>query len=451
MLGSMPPKQLNHAQTIEKWIFICWLTLTGFLLAAGFFWGSWAWWLCAALFLVYLSWWSLRLILLYRWLKDRTQHLSAPKVSGLLKSPVDQLLHERQQTERIHDKNKELIRQFRTMVEALPYATLLINKTVTIKYLNERAEQMFGLSQSDVGQPLAHVFGQSDVLQLFDTDYFTSEKAAKEGLKMAHPTAANRLIKVRLIKANQHRSLLLAHDISAMEALQKSRKNFMANASHELRTPLTVITGYLEFLQNHSKDVPSIKQAVDQAYDQSQRMSQIIADMLTLSRIEHDSVLAGEDEQIDMPGLLNRLFRDVRHGVDARQHHFSAQIDSTLWLKGNASEITGVCLNLLHNAVLHTPPGTHIELHWFDRSGRACLQVKDNGPGIAAKHLPHVTERFYRVADSARQQQGSTGLGLAIVKHIGLKHSAELHIDSAPDKGSCFTMLFPLNRSLVNR
>lgn len=435
----------------EKWIFSGLVVVCTTAIISGFWFGVWFWFVAGAVLLIYLAWWLSRLIRLYRWFQHSEQRLEPPNMFGILVAPVNRLVQERQKAKAVHDNNKELIQQFRTMVEALPYATVLVNKSLMIKYVNERAEQMFGLSQSDVNKNLQQVFADSKIMRLFDERLFTPDKAAKEGLKMAQPTAPEHLIKVRLIAVNRYRTLLLAHDISAMEALQKSRKNFMANASHELRTPLTVITGYLEFLQNHSKDVPSIKQAVDQAYDQSQRMSQIIADMLTLSRIEHDSVLAGEDEQIDMPGLLNRLFRDVRHGVDAKQHHFSAQIDSTLWLKGNASEITGVCLNLLHNAVLHTPPGTHIELHWFDRSGRACLQVKDNGPGIAAKHLPHVTERFYRVADSARQQQGSTGLGLAIVKHIGLKHSAELHIDSTPDKGSCFTMLFPLNRSLVNR
>jgi two-component system phosphate regulon sensor histidine kinase PhoR len=310
---------------------------------------------------------------------------------------------------------------------------------------------MFGLSQTDVGKTLQQVFADSEVMRLFDSHVFSAENAAKDGIKIAQPTAPERLIKARLIDANRHRSLLLAHDVSALEALQKSRKNFMANASHELRTPLTVITGYLEYLQNHSADLPQLKQAIEQAYEQSQRMSQIIADMLALSRIEHDTVMAGDEEMIDMPALLNRLFNDVRHGTDARQHHFKAQIDSDLWLKGNTSEITGVCLNLLHNAVLHTPPGTEIQLCWYQQSEQACLLVQDNGPGIAAKHLPHVTERFYRVTHSVKQKQVSTGLGLAIVKHIGLKHGAELNIDSQLKSGSCFRMLFPKNRTELRR
>ncbi len=438
-------KRLEQNQ--EKWIFWAIVLLCLALLIAGFWLGFWVWLAAVAIAALYIIWWLGRLVQLYRWFKQDDLRLTPPRVFGLLHYPVQKLVKERRQAKHIQENNKELIQQFRTMVEALPYATILVNKSLSIKYLNERAEHMFGLSQADLGKSLQQVFATSHVLRLFDAEHFDPEKAAKKGLKIAQPTAPERLIKVRLISANRYRYLLLAHDISTMEALQKSRKNFMANASHELRTPLTVITGYLEYLQNHSADLPQHRQAIKQAYEQSQRMSQIIADMLTLSRIEHDTVMTGAEEVIDMPQLLNRLFNDVRHGSDAREHHFKAQIDSGLKLKGNASEITGVCLNLLHNAVLHTPPGTVVQLHWFNESGQACLMVKDNGPGISAKHLPHVTERFYRVTHSMKQHKDSTGLGLAIVKHIGLKHGAEFSIDSKRHEGSCFRMLFPVNRT----
>jgi two-component system phosphate regulon sensor histidine kinase PhoR len=434
---------LRQEKSVFGMVVITCLLLTLF----GYWFSQWLWLGAVAVLSGYLFWWFQRMLQLYQWLKQDHLSLSPPDTFGLLQSPVRRLVKERQQAKRIQDNNKELIQQFRTMVEALPYATILVNKSLTIKYLNDHAQQIFGLSSSDVGKSLQQVFNDSEVMHLFDDKYFTREKAAKEGLKMPQPTAPQRLIKTRLINANRYRYLLLAHDVSAMEALQKSRKNFMANASHELRTPLTVITGYLEYLKDHSADLPQLKQAIEQAYDQSQRMSQIIADMLALSRIEHAAVMTGDEELIDMPRLLNRLFNDVKHGADARRHHFKAQIDSNLWLKGNLSEITGVCLNLLHNAVLHTPPGTEVQLHWFNQSGQACLQVKDNGPGIAAKHLPHLTERFYRVTHSDKQKQDSTGLGLAIVKHIGLKHGAELTIDSEANQGSCFCMMFPVSRS----
>lgn len=431
----------------EKSVFWVVVIICLLLTLFGYWFNQWVWLGAVAVLSGYLFWWFLRLLQLYQWLKQDQLSLSPPDTFGLLQSPVHRLIKERQQAKRIQENNKELIQQFRTMVEALPYATVLLNKSLIIKYQNEHAQQIFGLSASDVGKSLQQVFHGSEVMQLFDEKYFTPEKAAKEGLKMPQPGAPERFIQTRLIDANRYRFLLLAHDVSAMEALQKSRKNFMANASHELRTPLTVITGYLEYLQEHSAELPHFSRAVSQAYEQSQRMSQIIADMLTLSRIEHDTVMSEDEEVIDMPQLLNRLFNDVKHGSDAKQHQFRAQIDSDLRLKGNQSDLTGVCLNLLHNAVLHTPPGTTVRLHWFNQSGQACLQVKDNGPGIAAKHLPHVTERFYRVTHSDKQKQDSTGLGLAIVKHIGLKHGAELTIDSRPGEGSCFSMLFPANRS----
>src|SRR5690554_3121843 len=280
----------------EKWLFLVIILLCLVLLFAGYWLGFWTWLIALTLLVVYVIWWLGRLIRLYRWFKQDDMRLVPPKVFGLLILPVQRLVKERQQAQLIQSNNKELIQQFRTMVEALPYATVLLNKSLVIKYLNERAEQMFGLSQLDMGKSLQQVFGDSEVMCLFDDKLFTPEKAAKDGLKMPQPTAPERLIKTRLIDANRYRYLLLAHDVSAMEALQKSRKNFMANASHELRTPLTVITGYLEFLQNHNTDSSQSNRAIQQAYEQSQRMAQIIADMLTLSRIEHDTVMANDEE-----------------------------------------------------------------------------------------------------------------------------------------------------------
>lgn len=426
------------------WVFILLLVLA---LCSVLFIGYWGWLAAVLVVIFYVISWFIRLRRLYCWYRQGSSLQNLPTSFGVLTLLVKQRIREKNKAEKIKSNNKELIQQFRTMVEALPYATLLLNKELKIKYINERAEYLFGVSQADIGQSLQQVFADSPILELFDDNLISKEQAAKEGLKMAHHTDPERLIKTRLIKANRYRMLLLAHDISAMEALQQSRKAFIANASHELRTPLTVISGYLEHLQGRSQDMPEFRDAITQAYEQTKRMAQIIGDMLELSRIEHDRVVSGDEEIIDMPQLLNNLFNDLKHSVDAQGHELSAQIDSQLDLKGNPSEITSVCLNLLHNAILHTPENSHIRLQWSRQNGQAQIEVKDNGGGIDNKHLPHLTERFYRITPSSKQKQDSTGLGLAIVKHIGLKHDAELNIESQKGKGSCFRMIFPANRT----
>ncbi len=439
-------KAQTSARRYELILFIAFTAL--FVAAIGYavYFGFWGWLASLVILLTYAGWWLVRLMRLYHWYRQGSSLQILPNCQGILTLLVKQMVREKRNAERIEVNNKELIQQFRAMVEALPYATLLMNKNLEIKYINERAQQLFDVSQADVGKPLQQVFAGSPVLTLFDEAVISKQQAAKEGFKMAHPMAPERLIKTRLIKANRYRLLLLAHDVSAMEALQQSRKTFIANASHELRTPLTVISGYLEFLQDHNQNKPPLSEAIGQAYEQTKRMSQIIGDMLELSRIEHDQVVSDDEEIINMPELLNHLFKDFRYSADAQNHELSAQIDSTLHLKGSPSEMTSVCLNLLHNAVLHTPADTHIQLHWFEENNQAQLQVRDNGRGIAAEHVPHLTERFYRITQSAIQQQGSTGLGLAIVKHIGIKNGATFHIDSELGQGSCFRMVFPTNR-----
>jgi len=268
-------------------------------------------------------------------------------------------------------------------------------------------------------------------------------------VKLPHGKYNDKSIQIRLIKINKERSLMVARDISAQEALQKSRKAFVANASHELRTPLTVISGYLEMLQSSDDIGAEWTDAIDQAKDQANRMSKIIADMLKLSKIEHDRVIESDEKEIAMPELLNGLYNDIKSSVDAQDHRLSAEINSDLSIKGDESEITSICLNLMHNAIIHTPAGTAVEIQWFERAGEAHFWVSDDGPGIDTRHIPHLTERFYRVDNSKDRNQQSTGLGLAIVKHICLKHGAELEIESEPGQGTRFKVVFPKHRTLI--
>ncbi len=137
------------------------------------------------------------------------------------------------------------------------------------------------------------------------------------------------------------------------------------------------------------------------------------------------------------------MFNDVKNSSHATKHQFTAQINSELLLEGNEAEITSVCLNLMRNAVIHTRKGTHVHVRWFkDAADQPNLWITDDGDGIDSKHIPHLTERFYRVDNSRDKNIQSTGLGLAIVKHICLKHQATFDIESKPGKGTTFKIKF---------
>jgi two-component system phosphate regulon sensor histidine kinase PhoR len=126
-----------------------------------------------------------------------------------------------------------------------------------------------------------------------------------------------------------------------------------------------------------------------------------------------------------------------------REHAIALRADPDVFILGSDSELRSAFSNLVLNAVRHTPHRTRIHITWGAREGGAALTVRDDGPGIPARHIPRLTERFYRVDDSRSRETGGTGLGLAIVKHVLERHDAELRIESAVGKGSRFTCVFP--------
>jgi len=240
---------------------------------------------------------------------------------------------------------------------------------------------------------------------------------------------------------------LIARDISERVHLQQMRKNFIANASHELRTPLTVIAGYLEIMQADQTLPKTLMPAVESATTQSTRMQRIIEDLLTLSRLENSELSEDKTEVLDVSEIIKNIC-DNEKTLDNNHHSVNLNpLDINLKIKGIQSEIVSVCSNLIHNAFRYTPENSEITVIWKRTAmGEACFCVEDKGQGIAAEHLSHLTERFYRVDKGRSQETGGTGLGLAIVQHIVQRHGGQLDIQSTVGKGSTFTACFPAER-----
>ncbi|MEZ5472661.1 MAG: phosphate regulon sensor histidine kinase PhoR [Marinicella sp.] len=420
------------------------ITIIIFLILAvisGFITHHWAWsffvWL-----LVYTAWKIIEFKTFYDWYMKGASRNHVPLNYGVFEAITCKVINNKTQTKEAQRKNKYLLQQFVTTAQALPFATILLNERFEIQWVNHIAQEILSINETDLHSKIDNIIRQPEFVQMLN------ERAKDQEIKIPHGKLNDKSIQVRLIKINKNRYLMVARDISAQEALQKSRKAFVANASHELRTPLTVISGYLEMLQASDQIGEEWTEAIDQAKDQANRMSKIINDMLKLSKIEHDRVIESEDREVSMPELLNGLYNDIKNSTDAKSHRMSAEIDSGLMVRGDASEITSVCLNLMHNAIIHTPAGTTIQIKWFLHNNEASFWVIDDGPGIDAKHIPHLTERFYRVDNSKIKNTQSTGLGLAIVKHICLKHSARFEIESEQGKGTTFKVIFPAFRTV---
>lgn len=247
--------------------------------------------------------------------------------------------------------------------------------------------------------------------------------------------------------------VLFLRDLTEARRLEAMRVDFVANASHELRTPLAALLGFIETLQGPARDDSRAReQFLGIMRTQAQRMTRLIDDLLSLSRIElHEHVvptrvvdfgrIAGQ--MVDMQAPLAQE-RGIALSVERPQ--------GPLPVLGDRDELLRVVENLVENALKYGGSGglVVVSLHRVEgpegRGGRIELWVRDEGPGIPAEHIPRLTERFYRVDTASSRQQGGTGLGLAIVKHTLNRHRGKLVIESEPGRGTLVRVSLPEHR-----
>ena len=333
---------------------------------------------------------------------------------------------------------------WRAAAAALPDAVVVVERnSQRILWFNEAATRLLGLrTPADVDQPIGERLRPLPIAH-----WLSSGRNAEPLADVASPLSEDLRLNLRLIPYSDELWLLVARDVSKLMRLEQMRRDFVANVSHELRTPLTVVHGYLELLDESMLDgseQPQWGPMLEEMRRQSGRMTQLVEDLLTLSRLESRDVLA--DEDVSMQSMLQTLRSEAaalsqgRHEIDVSD---TAQVD--LW--GSQKELHSAFSNLVSNAVRYTAAGGRIAIGFErDAGGGATLSVRDSGYGIPAAHLPRITERFYRVSTSRSRESGGTGLGLSIVKHVLNLHQAVLEIESEVGRGSCFACHFGPDR-----
>jgi len=261
------------------------------------------------------------------------------------------------------------------------------------------------------------------------------------------PADRARILSLKVVQPDDDSGqyLLVAREITRQYHLDMTKRDFVANISHELRTPLTVISGLAEQLGLDSRDCPGQQRPAQLMQQQVQRMNEMITDLLILSRLEMQQE-AGNDGIVDVADMLETIVEEARALSGSARHVVLPEIESSACLLGDSRELRTAFTNLVTNAVRHTPPRSDVRVRWCLHGDGASFSVTDSGAGIAARHLPRLTERFYRVDPSRSRDTGGSGLGLAIVKHILDRHDAKLEISSKVGGGSTFTCLFPPQR-----
>jgi len=332
--------------------------------------------------------------------------------------------------------------RFVSGAEALPEGVVVLDASNRIQWANPRAEAHLGVDlRQDGGAPIVNIVRQPAFVQyLAGGDY--SEPVVIESQREAGVT-----LSIQIVPFGVEEKLLMSRDITRLEAVAQLRRDFIANVSHELKTPLTVLTGFLETITDLKLEPKQRQRYVALMTEQAQNMQRLIDDLLTLSALESEHSVLQEGEFAIVP-LLLEISSDAK-ALSGARHEVTLDIQQPANVVGSRDELASAFGNLVSNAVRYTPDGGRIALEWRLTPAGGEFSVSDTGIGIAAEHIPRLTERFYRVDRSRSRATGGTGLGLAIVKHVLIRHQAELVIESAPAQGSRFIVRLPARRIRV--
>ena len=386
------------------------------------------------------SLWSLvSLYQIQSWLHSR-QRRPPPEDRGVW-SDISTHVYQRLRAERSRKRRLiALLRAFREAAAALPDGVIVLTRGRSIVWFNEAASKLLGLSAPRDRR--AHV---DAFLPTLAQAWIAQEPAQEPLREVAAPRNESQRLSFRLIPYSHEHMLLVVRDVTPLARLEQVRRDFVANVSHELRTPLTVLHGYLEMLEPET--APQLAPILADLRSQSRRMTQIVEDLLTLSRLEAQQQPA--DERVPMRALLSTLKREAE-GLSQGRHSITLVRNCEQDLLGSIDYLQSAFSNLISNAVRYTPAGGRIEISWQSTSDDgARFAVADTGVGIPAEHLPRISERFYRVSTSRSRETGGTGLGLSIVKHVLQLHAAPLEIESEVGVGSTFSSVFGRERLLA--
>ena len=413
------------------------LLLVGVCLLLGLATGEYAWTLLLGL-AGYLGWHLQQLLRLHKWLRTRQGDEAPPDGYGLWGEVFDSIYHLQRRDQKVRGRLQAVIDRVQESTAALKDAVIMLDRDGNLEWWNIAAEKLLGLkTPQDSGQQITNLVRDPRFIEYFENHSYN------EPLELPSPVSDRVRLQFHITQYGNREHLMLVRDITRLHQLEQMRKDFVANVSHELRTPLTVIAGYLETLLDNVEDVnPRWLRALQQMQQQGGRMQNLLNDLLLLAKLEATDYPA-DNQPVAVDLLLLSIKNDAQALSGERQHRISLEADSRLKLKGSEAELRSAFSNLVFNAVKYTPDEGEIHIRWWGDEQGAHLSVQDTGLGIDAKHLPRLTERFYRVDSSRASNTGGTGLGLAIVKHVLLRHRARLDIASTIGKGSVFTCNFP--------
>jgi two-component system phosphate regulon sensor histidine kinase PhoR len=339
------------------------------------------------------------------------------------------------------------------ILQGLPIPLLLLDAERRVIRLNRAAGDLVGAG--GVGRDLTASLRHPALVQAVDA-VLAGEAARDLEFSLAVPVERHFAAHVGRMTAElpDIAAILTLNETTMARRAEQMRADFVANASHELRTPLATLLGFVETLRGPARDdEPARERFLAIMHDQAQRMARLVNDLLSLSRIElfeHSPPTGEADLAETLRGVVDALKPQARE----RQMQLLLEVaDGLPGAIGDEDQLAQVFQNLVVNAIKYARAGTTVTVRaWHAHSspslvggsaGAVAVAVIDRGDGIERRHLPRLTERFYRIDAARSRQLGGTGLGLAIVKHIVSRHRGALTIESEVGEGSVFTVYLP--------
>ena len=334
------------------------------------------------------------------------------------------------------------------ILDAIADPVILIDNRKVVIRANRAAHKAWAGLTSDI--PLSFTLRMPDLIEAVDN---VLARGGSQSGELIERTSVERVYHFDVTGLNNTAkrsergipaAILIFRDLTEAKRLDQMRADFVANSSHELRTPLASLLGFIETLQGPAKNDPAaLTRFLDIMRTQARRMARLIDDLLSLSRVEmsqHRQPVDAVDVNLVIRQMADTLKpmaaeRGIEIGLDLQPQPSLVQ--------GDRDELLRVVENLVENAIKYGRQNGHVTIATKRQDDMHCVSVIDDGLGIAAEHLPRLTERFYRVNVSASRESGGTGLGLAIVKHIVNRHRGRLIIESEPGQGSTFQVSLP--------
>lgn len=331
--------------------------------------------------------------------------------------------------------------QRESVLASMGEGVIVIDKDGTVTLSNKRANEIFGGSL--VERPISEVSRSPELLSLVE-EARGSWGAVSGEIFLSKPQEMTFFLSISPLIRNLNRSgsVIVFHDITMLKKLERMRKDFVLNVSHELKTPLTSINGFAETLIDGAiDDRENALKFVNVIKRNTERLTRIVEDLLTLSNIEMGKV-DFNIKSINLADPVDTVTSTLRQKSDAKGVDIKIDVDKTISVMADKDRLEQILINLIDNGIKFTPGGV-IVLAAERKGENVLLSVKDSGSGIPTKDLPRIGERFYRVDPARSRDLGGTGLGLAIVKHLISSMGGKFFVESVEGEGTTVSFTLP--------